>query len=146
MADVVSAAEADECTSHGLYRIVGCVEAIRSAKVDAQAVPRIRSQRGAIVRLDAAGGFAPRSLALGRPMVEETARRLGIGVLLINNCYHFSALWADVEPLARRGLVVFACSVGAYFVAFGGWHAASVRNESDCIRFPRRRGEGSLHL
>src|SRR5262249_8519002 len=51
MADVVTAAETDECASHGLYRIIGCVDAIRSAKVDAQAVPRIRSQRGAIVRL-----------------------------------------------------------------------------------------------
>ena len=40
VADTVTAAERDECKSHGLFRVPGYVASIRSGKVNATAEPK----------------------------------------------------------------------------------------------------------
>ena len=40
VADTVTAAERDECRSHGLFRVPGYVASIRSGKVNAGAEPK----------------------------------------------------------------------------------------------------------
>ncbi|WP_422631651.1 Ldh family oxidoreductase, partial [Pseudomonas bubulae] len=53
----VLAGERDGCASHGLYRVLGCVNSLRAGKVSADAAPRVIDQAPSIVRVDAAGGF-----------------------------------------------------------------------------------------
>lgn len=140
MTEIVTAAEMDECRSHGLYRVIGCVAAVKSGKVDPKAEVRVIRDQGAIVRLDAQGGFAPLAIATGRPLLEAAARRSGIAALAVNNCYHFSALWADVEPVAARGLTAFAFTVGAYCVTLAGGTRPAFGTNPFAFAFPRGPG------
>lgn len=140
MAEVVALAEADEARSHGLYRIPGCVQAIRSGKVDPRAEPEVVSTAGGTVRIDARGGFALHPLRVGFPLLADKARQFGVAALTLNNCYHFSALWADVEPLAERGLVALSCTIGAHNVALAGGSAPAFGTNPLAFAFPR--GEG----
>ena len=113
----VLAGERDGCASHGLYRVLGCVNSLRAGKVCADAVPQVIDQAPSIVRVDAAGGFSQLAFQAGLPLLEEKTRANGIAALAINRCVHFSALWVEIEQLTAAGLVAaaVACPVG------GGW-------------------------
>lgn len=121
VAQVVTAAEADECRSHGLYRLPGYVAALRSGRVAAEAVPELRHVTPGFIRVDGGGGFAPAAAEAGRPALMAAAAANGIAAMALTRCHHFSALWADVEPLAEAGFVSWAFVVGQCSVApFGG--------------------------
>ena len=101
----VLAGERDGCASHGLYRVLGCVNSLRAGKVSADAVPRVIDQAPSIVRVDAAGGFSQLAFQAGLPLLQEKTRANGIAALAINHCVHFSALWVEIEQLTAAGLV-----------------------------------------
>lgn len=113
----VTAAEADACRSHGVYRLLGYVRAVASGKADGNAVPVVTQTSPAIVKVDAGRGFAPLANEMARPAVVAAAQSLGIAVLAINNCYHNSAMWVDLEPLADAGLVSIGLTAGQRTVA-----------------------------
>ncbi len=54
------------------------------------------------------------------PLLLEKARHNGIAALAINRCVHFSALFADIEPLTEAGLVGLACTPSHAWVAPAG--------------------------
>jgi hypothetical protein len=109
VADIIMAGERDDCASHGIYRLLLCVDTIEAGKVSLDAEPRVQDIAPALVRVDASGGFAPLAYRKARPLLVEKAKRCGIAALGINRCFHFAALWPDVEALAREGLAAFAC-------------------------------------
>ncbi len=106
----VADGERDGCASHGLWRLLGIVDTLRKGKVSPDAEPQIHDQAPAIARADAGGAFRcwPTSALL--PLLLEKARHSGIAALAINRCVHFSALFADIEPLTEAGLVGLACT------------------------------------
>ena len=120
VARVIAAGERDACYSHGVYRIPGCVRAVRSGKLATDAVPLIRDDPGPIVRVDAGFGFSCLAFERARPVLAERARRFGLAALVINNCFHFSALWPEVEALAADGLVALAMPPSHSWVAPAG--------------------------
>lgn len=120
IADTVTAAERDDCKSHGLFRIPGYMKSVRSGKVAADAEPELSELAAGVIRVDAKGGFAPLALQTGREPLAAKARSQGIAALVINNCYHFAALWPEVEALAERGLVAFAFTAAMSYVAPAG--------------------------
>jgi LDH2 family malate/lactate/ureidoglycolate dehydrogenase len=106
---VIVAGERDACKSHGLYRIEGALRTIKAGKVRPDAVPELEPRpAGAIVRIDAKGGFANPAFELGLPVLAERARSCGLAALAINNAVHFAALWAEVEALTETGLAGIA--------------------------------------
>lgn len=113
----VTAAEADACRSHGVYRLLGYVRAVASGKADGKAVPIVSPTSPAIIRVDACRGFAPLANEMARPALIAAAQSLGIAVLAVNNCYHNSAMWVDLEPLADAGLVSIGMTAGQRSVA-----------------------------
>ena len=117
IADVVMRAEADACHSHGLYRIPGYVAAIRAGRVNVAARPRIHQLAPAVLRVDGDGGFAPFATGAGRSALVAAARWNGIAAMALGNSHHFSALWADLEPLVDAGLVAWCFVVGQCSVA-----------------------------
>lgn len=124
VAEVMLRAEADGCASHGLFRLPGYVAALRSGKVDGAAVPSIDHLMPAILRIDAANGFAPRAVAKGRPALIEAAKIHGLAAASVVRAHHFSALWCDVEPLVEAGLCAMACTAYMPSMApFGGTKA-----------------------
>lgn len=70
--------------------------------------------------MDAAGGFAPLALELARTSLIERAQTAGVAAMAVINVHHFSALWADVEPIAERGCVALACTAYLPAVAPAG--------------------------
>ncbi|WP_172125899.1 MULTISPECIES: Ldh family oxidoreductase [unclassified Devosia] len=121
VATVVCAGQRDECHSHGLYRLLGCVRSIRAGKVDGVVQPELFDHAPGIVRVDAKGGYSLLAFEAGRTMLVNKARQNGIAALVINHCYHFSALWPEVEALAAQGVVAIAMTPSHNWVApFGG--------------------------
>src|SRR6187549_3408957 len=65
----VLAGERDECASHGVYRLLVCVNTIRTGKVVTDAVPVVHNVAPALVRVDAGGGFAQLAFEAGLPVL-----------------------------------------------------------------------------
>ena len=120
IADTVTAAERDECTSHGLFRIPFYVKALLAGNVSPDAEPTFRDLAPAVLQADAHLGFAPLTLQLSAEPLEQRARDLGIAALSIVNAYNVAALWPETERLAERGLVAFAFTAALQYVAPAG--------------------------
>ncbi|MEX6501752.1 Ldh family oxidoreductase [Pseudomonas zhanjiangensis] len=120
VAATVLACERDGYSTHGLYRLVACVHALKAGKVVADAVPEMIDQAPAIVRVDARGGFSQLAFRAGVPALLAKARQAGIAALAINHCVHFSALWVEIEELTEAGLVALACTPAHAWVAPAG--------------------------
>lgn len=133
----ITRAEADECYSHGLYRLTGYVASTRSGKADANAVPRLTHATPAVLRVDAAHGFAPLAVEVGSPALIAAAKTCGIAMLAINDCYHFSALWADIEEAVEAGLVAYAFTIGQWGVAPAGGTQALFGTNPLAFGWPR---------
>jgi delta1-piperideine-2-carboxylate reductase len=161
IADTVTAAERDDCKSHGLFRLPGYVSSVRSGKVTPDAAPEVRELAPAIVQVDGKNGFAPLALQVGREPLVEKARRHGIAALAVTHIYHFAALWPEVEALAEQGLVAFAFTAAMSYVAPAGGRKPLYGTNPMAFAWPRAnhpplvfdqassasaRGEIQLHL
>ncbi len=121
VAQSITDCERDGRKSHGLLRLPGCVMTIESPNFRPDAEPRIHEMDGAIVRVDAGFGYSLPAFEQALPHLERKTRAFGVAVLAINNCFHFSALWPEVERIARLGLAGLAMTPSHSWVApFGG--------------------------
>jgi LDH2 family malate/lactate/ureidoglycolate dehydrogenase len=119
--DTLVAGERDGCSSHGLYRLLSCINTFKAGKVSPEAVPELHDMAPALLRIDAKGGFSQVAYRTALPHLIEKTHALGIAALGINHCAHFSALWADIEPLTDAGLVAIACTPShAWVMPAGG--------------------------
>ncbi len=127
IAENCASAERDGSVSHGVFRVEGYVNTLRSGWVDGAAVPVIEDKAPGVLTVDAKNGFAQPALSLAREAFVEKVQSNGIALLTIGNAHHFSSLWPDILPFAQSGLVAismvnsFACSVphGAKSPVFG---------------------------
>lgn len=140
IADVLTAGQCDECHSHGLYRLPGIVETVRKGKADPLAAPVVSDEAPGIVRVDARFGFSPLAFTRGLPPLVAKARRQGIAGLAINNCFHFSALWPEVEAIAAEGLVGLAMTPSHNWVAPAGGRGPVFGTNPIAFAWPRPGG------
>ncbi|MCR7618139.1 bifunctional delta(1)-pyrroline-2-carboxylate/delta(1)-piperideine-2-carboxylate reductase, partial [Pseudomonas aeruginosa] len=103
VADTLVAGERDECASHGIWRLLGCIATLKAGKVSADAEPELHDIAPGLLRVDAHGGFSQCAFRLGLPHLLEKARSQGIAAMAVNRCVHFSALWVEVEALTEAG-------------------------------------------
>lgn len=136
----VVAAQRDECHSHGLYRLLDCVRTVRHGGVDPQAVPVVRDQAPGVVNVDAQGGCSLLGFERGREPLADKARANGVAVLAINNAFHFSALWPEVESLAEQGLVALAMTPSHAYVAPAGGQSPLLGTNPIAFAWPRPDG------
>ncbi|AYG57530.1 Ldh family oxidoreductase [Rhizobium jaguaris] len=116
--------ERDGSLSHGVFRMPGYVSSLRSGWVDGKAVAAVLDVSTAFIRVDARNGFAQPALSLAMPLAVEKASKFGAAVLAIKDSHHFSALWPDLEPLARNGFVALSMVSGLACVAPPGGRKA----------------------
>ncbi|MGH6761794.1 MAG: Ldh family oxidoreductase [Phyllobacterium sp.] len=140
IARTVSVCQRDECHSHGLYRILSCIRTRKLGQVVPDAEPDVVDHAPAIVRADAKGGFSLLALEKGKPLLIEKARKLGMAALAINHCYHFSALWPEVEALAEEGLVALAMNPSHSWVAPAGGRKGVFGTNPIAFAWPRPNG------
>ncbi len=139
VARVIMAGERDGCHSHGLYRLPGCVETIRHPKFVRDAVPQISDVSAAAVRADARFGYSLLAFDRALPVLEAKAKAVGIAVLAINNCFHFSALWPEIEAMTERGLAALAMTPSHSWVAPAGGTRPVLGTNPIAFGWPRGR-------
>lgn len=139
-AAVILAGERDNCKSHGVYRIDGCLRTLAAGKVSATASPELTDDGSAVIRVDADGGFSPAAFALGAPVLAERAKKLGLAALVINNCTHFSALWPEIEALTDQGLAAMAMCPSYASVAPSGGNTPLLGTNPFAFGWPRPGG------
>ena len=101
-------AEQDGAKSHGVFRIPAYLSSLDAGWVDGRAVPVLEDVAPSLLRGDGRNGFALPVLELARPALVAKARANGIALLTVRNAHHFSAVWPDIEPFAREGLIAMA--------------------------------------
>ncbi|HDR9046880.1 Ldh family oxidoreductase [Burkholderia vietnamiensis] len=140
IADVITQGQRDECHSHGVYRLLVCVRTLKKGKVDPRAVPTLRRLSSSIVALDAHRGFSLLSFKTGLPVLVGMAKQHGIAAMAINNCYHFSALWPEVEAIAAEGLAGIAMNPSHSWVAPEGGREPVFGTNPIAFAWPRPGG------
>ncbi|WP_457580110.1 Ldh family oxidoreductase [Ensifer canadensis] len=124
LAENCAACERDGAFSHGIFRMPGYVDSLKSGWVDGLAIPDVTRLGPSFIRIDARNGFAQRALAAADLLVRNAVRDTGIAVAAIRNSHHFSALWPDVEPFALSGYMAITAVNGlANVVLHGGQQA-----------------------
>ena len=124
LAENCAACERDGALSHGIFRVPGYLDSLRSGWVNGLAVPDVVRIGSSFIRIDARNGFAQRALASADPLIRRTVRETGIAIVATRNSPHFSALWPDVEPFALAGYVAITVVNGlANVVPHGGRQA-----------------------
>lgn len=108
LAENCASAQRDGSDSHGVFRIPGYVSTLASGWVNGKAVPEVTDAAPGFISVDAKNGFAQPALAAAKESLVQKARANGIALLAIHNSHHFAALWPDVEPFAREGLVALS--------------------------------------
>jgi len=137
IARVITAGQRDECHSHGVYRLLVTTHTLRKGKVSGTAEPIVWDRSPAIVAVDAQFAFSQLAFEVGSKVLAEKARRTGIAALAINNCYHFSALWPEVETLAEQGLVALAMTPSHAWVAPAGGSRPALGTNPLAFGWPR---------
>lgn len=110
IADTVWMAERDGCASHGLFRIPGYCNSLKSGKVNGNAKPRLERTAPSVLWVDGDGGYTPLAHRMMMEDFASLAKAQGVAVAAITNTFHFAALWPEVEMLSREGLVAIACT------------------------------------
>ena len=105
LALATAATEADGVASHGLAYIPIYCEHVRCGKVDGRARPVASRPAAAVIRVDAATGFAHPAIDLGFEQLVPQARQSGIAALAITNSYNCGVLGYHTYRLACAGLL-----------------------------------------
>lgn len=141
IAHVITQCQRDECHSHGVYRLLVCARSLRVGKVNPRAEPTLRDVSAGIVAVDAHHGFSLLAFETGLPVFLDKARQQGIAAMAINHCYHFSALWPEVEAIAAQGLVGLAMNPSHSWVAPAGGKEPVFGTNPLAFAWPRPGGQ-----
>lgn len=136
--DIIYANQLGDCHSHGLYRLFMCVESIKSKRANGTAEPTIIDAGPAVVRADANDGISLLALKAAMPTLIEKAKHNGVAALAINRCFHFSALWPEVEMLSEAGLAGMAMLPSHAWVAPAGGTRGLLGTNPFAFSWPRQ--------
>ncbi len=140
IAGTIVACERDGTPSHGLLRLPGYVEAVRTGWADGRVHPEVVTTGPSMRVVDARNGFTHLALAESREALASMAAATGCAILLIRNAHHFAALWPDIEGLATDGFVAMSCVTSrARVVGWGGGKPVFGTNAS-AFACPRAKG------
>ena len=101
-------ADAQGTASHGVSRVPQYAGHMKAGRIDGKAIPRIAIQNGATAVIDAADGLAFPACDLAIQTAIDTAKKLGVAFVAINNSYHFGAAIYHLEAVAEAGMVGLA--------------------------------------
>lgn len=108
-------------SSHGIMRLTEYVEFVKSGQVVPSALPRLSSERGAVLNIDGQWGWGQVACKFAVDIVVERALKFGIASVAINSCNHIGRLGEYVEMVSERSFVALMfCNSGPNVAAFGG--------------------------
>ena len=136
-------AEAQGLGSHGLSRVAQYATHLRNGRVNGNAMPTLRRQKGAAALIDAHEGLAFAACEMAVAEAIGRARDFGIAIAGVADSHHCGVVVDHLRPVAEAGMVGlgFANSPAA-MPAAGGRHPIFGTNPVAAV-FPRR---GALPL
>lgn len=138
IAEMIYTCQMDDCQSHGLFRLFMCCQTIQAGKIDGHVLPVISESDNAIVRADARGGMSLLAVDEAMPKLIDKTRKNAIAALAVNRCFHFSALWPEVERLSQAGLAAMAMVPSHSWVAPAGGVHGTLGTNPLAFSWPRR--------
>lgn len=138
ISEMLYTCQLDDCQSHGLFRLFMCVQTMKAGKIDGHVLPEVEPSGNSVVRVDAKGGMSLLAVDAGMPLLIEKARKSGMAAMAINNCFHFSALWPEVERLSAEGLVGMAMVPSHSWVAPAGGTRGTLGTNPLAFSWPRK--------
>lgn len=131
-------AEAQGLGSHGLSRVAQYATHLRNGRVNGNAMPTLRRQKGAAALIDAHEGLAFAACEMAVAEAIGRARDFGIAIAGVTNSHHCGVVVDHLRPVAEAGMagLGFANSPAA-MPAAGGRHPVFGTNPVAAI-FPRR--------
>ncbi|MBO9447475.1 Ldh family oxidoreductase [Ruegeria sp. R14_0] len=136
--EMLTTCQIDDCQSHGLFRLFMCNDTMKAGKIDGHIAPVVAPSDNAIVRVDARGGMSLLAFRKALPILIEKTRAHGMAAMAINHCFHFSALWPEVEQLSSEGLAAMAMVPSHSWVAPAGGTRGSLGTNPLAFSWPRR--------
>ena len=134
-------ADAQGTASHGVSRVPQYAGHMKASRIDGQAIPSIAIQNGATAVIDAADGLAFPACDLAIKTAIDTAQKVGVAFVAVNNSYHFGAAIYHLEAVAKAGMVGLAFTNSpAAMAAAGGKRPLFGTNPIAAI-FPRKNGD-----
>ncbi|MCP4206218.1 MAG: Ldh family oxidoreductase [Shimia sp.] len=137
IAEMLFQCQRDDCQSHGLFRLLMCHQTMKAGKVDGHATPQIYPSDGAIVRVDARNAMSLLAVNETMPLLIEKARKFGMAAMTVNKCFHFSALWPEVERLSEKGLAGLSMVPSHSWVAPAGGKRGVLGTNPLAFSWPR---------
>ncbi|MFT4506003.1 Ldh family oxidoreductase [Caballeronia sp. 15711] len=137
MAKVLVAGQRDGCHSHGVWRLIGCVKTLKMGRFCADSEPTINDISPSLVKIDAGFGFSALAFEVGSQILMEKVKKSGIAAMAINNCFHFSALWPEVEAFAAEGVAALAMAPTHSCVAPAGGNKPLFGTNPIAFAWPR---------
>ncbi|MCE2945681.1 MAG: Ldh family oxidoreductase [bacterium] len=132
-----ASAERDGALSHGVFRMPSYVSTLHSGYVDAKAIPQIDDVAPSMLHVDARNGFAQPALAKVKERALDKVCTQGLCIVATHDSHHLGALWLDVEPFARQGLVALTFVNGISRVAPHGGHRPFYGTNPMALAVPR---------
>jgi len=136
--DLIYTNQLGNCHAHGLYRLFMCTESIKSGRINGSAKPTIIDAGPSVIRTSANDGISLLAFQESLPLLIEKTKKNGIAALAINNCFHFSALWPEVEKLASSGLAAMAMLPSHAWVAPAGGTRGTLGTNPFAFSWPRK--------
>jgi LDH2 family malate/lactate/ureidoglycolate dehydrogenase len=94
-----------------------------------------------VLEVDAHYGYSLLAFQTGLPLLAEKARSQGLAAMAIKRCFHFSALWPEVEAIAAEGLVGIAMNPSHSWVAPAGGSKPVFGTNPLAFAWPRPAGQ-----
>jgi len=121
VATALVAAEAAGQSGHGLRRVPSYSAQAQAGKVDGFATPAATQTAEAVLRIDAAFGFAYPALDLAVATLVPLAARTGIALAGIHRSHHAGVMGLTVERFAEQGCVaLMVANTPAAMAPWGG--------------------------
>lgn len=138
LARAIASAERDDCRSHGLQRLPGCLDTLAHPKFNTNADPRPQDVSAAVTTIDADFGYSLLAFERGLEGLVSKARTVGISILAINNCFHSTALWPEIEAITAHGLAALIMNPSHSWVAPAGGSMPVLGTNPIAFGWPRK--------
>lgn len=124
--------------SHGVLRIPGYIERLKSGAINAAPAMRVQKRAGAVAVLEA--DRAPGAVAMAAAMAEAIARArdAGVGWCAARNITHAGAVGYFALQAAKAGMAGIVMSASGPMMAYHGAKAAGVSTNPLAISFPAK--------
>jgi len=103
--------------------------------------PRPEDVSAAVTRIDANFGYSLLAFERGLDSLVAKAKAVGVSILTINNCFHSTALWPEIEAITARGLAALIMNPSHSWVAPAGGSRPVLGTNPIAFGWPRRGRE-----